>query len=312
MAVLLVLIAVWMTACSPSTGVVDSGSVDPATIPLNGMCDLGQRFGTFTVAVDPDYSSVYGSVNDGVVPLTVLQEVLAAGECRLMKQENPFCDPPCAAGDTCDLDQECVAYPQSVDLGTVTVVGLDVDVSMAPLTPGYTYFEASLPHPPFQPGALVALAMDEGPLGPLSLHGVGFTPVEILDAEWVLTPGEPLTVTWSANTDAIQRSVVSLRLSIDQHGTSPVSVWCSFEDDAVAEIPASLVDGLLEAGITGFPSGELSRRTEDHRAVGQACVDFTLASPRTAAVSVSGHTPCFSDEDCPAGQSCNLAVQTCE
>jgi hypothetical protein len=65
--------------------------------------------------------------------------------------------------------------------------------------------------------------------------------------------------------------------------------------------------------VSGFPSGTLRRLTEDHRALHDGgCVDLTVSATQLATVEVEGHIPCDSLDDCPPGQLCNLALETCQ
>ena len=55
----------------------DSGEVisgeDPATVAMDGVCDLAEDYGGFVVEAYEEYSIVSGSIADGVVPITVLE-----------------------------------------------------------------------------------------------------------------------------------------------------------------------------------------------------------------------------------------------
>ncbi len=290
----------------------DDGPVgDPATIPLAGSCDLDQRLGGFVAEAYADYSIVDGTVSDGVVPLSVLEQVLQQGDCRLMKRNNPFCDPPCAPDETCDFDGECIPYPSPVDLGTVTVLGLEEAVVMEPIVPGYSYFDTSLPHPAFLPGELIELRTSGGTVEPFTLHGVGVHLLAPPVGSWVVAEGQPLAVTWEPpGTDV--RSTMALTLNIDQHGISPVTAWCEFEDSGSGEVPAAVIEALFSAGVSGYPNGTLSRHTVDSVGASTACVDLEVASPVDVDVDVAGYIPCKDDDDCPDGMECNEAIGLCE
>ena len=106
-------------------------------------------------------------------------------------------------------------------------------------------------------------------------------------------------------------AVVRVDVNIDQHGNSPVVLQCDFPDTGSAVISAALVDALLTSGVSGYPNGRISRRTVDSAPVGDGCMEFIVASPRGPDVRVIGHTPCKSDTDCPEGETCNVAVETC-
>ncbi len=299
------------------TGTVnDSGGppVDTATadqVSLDGMCSLAERHGGFVLQSYESYSIIDGSVADGVIPITVLYEGTTVDVCTLWEKPNPFCDPPCDNGDVCDLDDTCIAYPESQDLGTVSMTGLDVEVAMDPVSPGYSYFHTSLPHPAFQPESLITLFTGSGAYEPVKLHGFGVADLVPIDELWLVEEGVDLAVSWEPGAEG-SRSEVEFSLNIDQHGVTPNTVVCVFEDDGAGTVPAAVIDELIGAGVTGFPNGTLSRRTADKVAVGSGCMDFEISSPRGVDVRVDGYVPCFSDRDCPKGQTCNLDIQICE
>lgn len=285
---------------------------DPATIPLAGRCAMANDYGGFAVDALSDYSTVAGAVSDGVVPMTVLEEVAVEGDCRALRRNNPFCDPPCASDETCDFDGSCVAYPLTQDLGTVAIAGLVGPVSMDPVSPGYTYFDTTLGHPAYEPGVLIELTTGDTPWGPVTLHGVGVQQLDEAEATLLVVEGHDLELGWNAPEGQV-RSEVALRINIDQHGATPISLYCSFEDDGAGVVPAALTDLLVNAGVTGFPSGSLVRRTVDSASLGEdGCMDLVVSSTRNPDVRVDGYTPCQDDEDCPDGQTCNEALEICE
>ncbi|MBI2896698.1 MAG: hypothetical protein HYY06_24280 [Deltaproteobacteria bacterium] len=282
---------------------------EPAPLEIDGPCPVDARIGAFLIEAQEEFSLVDGAVADGVVPASVPEEVLAEGDCRLLRRRNPFCDPPCLAGQTCGLDGACIPFPSNQDVGTVTVTGLVDPVEIQPLQPGNRYSFTDLPNPAFEPGAEIRLRTTSGRYGELGLDGLGFVPIAPGDA-WTIAPSEPLDVRWDAPEDALTR--VELRVDIDQHGNSPVSLVCDLPDTGSARIPSSLVDALLGSGVSGFPSGRLARGTTDSLDVdGASCVELSVASPRSVAVRVEGHVPCDGDDACPDGQSCDLATNTC-
>ncbi len=288
------------------------GGPDPETVPLDGECTDDVHWGNFTVDSNEDYSYVTGAVSDGVVPASILTKVLESGDCRIWRRENPFCDPSCEPGYTCDFDGTCVPYPAAQDLGTVSVDGLVQAVAMEPVPPSYAYFDTSLPNPPWEAGALVTVRSTGGAFDPFTLYGVAPVSLVPVSMSWVITEGEPLAVAWDAPTGPV-RTEVALTLRIDQHGTTPSSIECVFADDGTGEVPADVIEELMAYGVSGFPAGDLARRTVDNGAVGAGgCVDLTVTSSRLAQVSISGYTPCRQDADCPDGLECNEAMERCE
>lgn len=295
---------------SPDDSGGDSG-LTPETVPLDGACADDVHYGNFNVESNEEYAYVTGSVADGVVPATVLTELESEGECTLWRKENLFCDPSCEYGYTCDFDGTCVPYPAGQDLGTVIMTGLVDAISMEPTSPGNTYYDTSVTNPPWTPGALVTLQSGGGAYDPFTLYGVAPDPLSLDDVAWQLTEGTPFTLTWATPTSS-SRARVRITMNIDQHGTTPVSAVCWFEDDGSGEVPASVIDGLIGYGVTGFPRATAVRVSADSATVGDGCADLWLTTSVEATLAVTGFTPCFTDEDCPDGQDCNEELQICE
>lgn len=308
-----------LIGCPPGTDSVPAGEdsttptlLDPATVPLTGACEAAIDFGGFAITADDDETEVSGAVADGVVPYTVLELLMAEGDCAVLRRNNPFCDPTCSPGETCDFDGTCVPYPTNQDLGTVTIAGMFTAVEMAPVFPGNTYYDTSLPNPGYAPGALLTLSMPGGAYGPVELHGVGVEALDVAGTSWVLEGGTDLPITWPPPTGPVVRSEIGVQIAIDQHGVSPSTLQCVFADDGEGTVPGAVLQALEDVGVTGFPNGSLERRTVDHVPVGAGCMDLRVSAPRTVAVDVVGHTPCVGDADCPKGQDCNEALQRCE
>jgi hypothetical protein len=306
------LCALLLTACDVADPPHDSAAPDPAEVPLAGACSMALDFGGFTVGGEEGRSGVDGVVADGVVPISVLEQIAAEGDCVLLRRNNPYCDPACEPGETCDFDGTCLPYPVNQDLGTVTIHGLLSPVELEPVFPGNTYYDTSLPSPPFDAGALITLDMPGGVYGPATLHGVGVEPIVPLDEAWSVEAGVDLAVRWQPPEGAVSRGEIALSLNIDQHGSTPGTLRCSFEDDGEATVPAAILQALVDTGVTGFPSGSLERHTQDHSAAAAGCMDLTVSSSVSVDVDVIGYTPCVSDADCPDGQDCNEELQICE
>ena len=305
------------TADTPDVGDEPDVTDPPDEVDLAGPCPLDARWGGFAIEAHDMFSWIDGAVADGVNPITVLEQTLVAGDCRLLKRNNPFCDPPCTAGQTCDHDGTCIEFPLNQDLGTVTIDGLVQPVVLEPLQPSNTYFSTSLPHPAFEPLSPVTMTTaPDGFFGGQELHGFGVHLLVIADeTQWDIEEGVSLDITWAPPpADAGEvRSHIAVTINIDQHGNSPLNLVCAFEDTGSATVPAETLDELLSAGISGYPNGTIIRRTVDSASLGEGgCMELIVASPRTPDVRVAGHTPCKSDLDCPSGQTCNKAIETCQ
>lgn len=270
---------------------------------LDGACSLASRVGGFLVENQNQFTIVTGEIADAVLPQSVRIEKASDGDCRLLERPVLFCDPACGAGQTCD-GQQCIPYPSPQDHGTVRIDGLQDCVQMAPTPPGNNYFFNGLGRPGFAPGDAVHLSAPD-----LSLHGIGVAPLEESDEVWLLRRGQPLEVRWTAG--AVAEARVALSVSIDQHGSSPLSLECLVPDTGMTRVPASLIDQLIDGGVSGAPSGLLRRQTADSVTIDAGCVDFIVASTRTRAVRIDGFTFCTDDAACPDGQRCDTAREVC-
>jgi hypothetical protein len=181
---------------------------------------------------------------------------------------------------------------------------------LPPQNPGNGYFAPNADNPPFEVGGEVTLTAEgESGLG-FELKGFGSPPLGTKPT-WLIEGGKSLSVQWQ-NSDAAARTTVTVELSVDQHGISPLTLACEFDDTGTASISATMVDRLLESGVSGFPNGRIFRRTADRVALDLGCVDLLVGSPLAADVTVAGVVPCKKDTDCPTAETCNVMQERCE
>jgi hypothetical protein len=306
-----------LLACAPSdepasSETADTGEApDAATVPLAGACAMDVDYGGFLVATDASSTDLGGAVADGVVPISVLEETAAEGDCVVLRQNNPYCEPTCDPGEACDFDGTCLPYPANQDLGVVRLQGLYDALKLEPVFPGNTYYATDLPFPAMDAGAVLTLRTGDGAYDPVVLHGVAGEALEVADPAWTVDEGVDLDVRWTPPTSGVVRTEVGLALALDQHGATPSVLRCAFEDAGAGTVPGALLSALFAGGITGFPNGTLTRRTTDGAAVAEGCMDFEVSTTLTAEVDVVGHTPCVTTEDCPDDQTCDEEYQTC-
>lgn len=287
--------------------------IDPSRVILDGPCPQESRVGGFKVEMNGTigYTAIDGVVRNGVPPASIADPTFEEAGCRLLRRRRLVCEPPCAPSQTCDVGATCIDAPLGQDQGQVTFAGLVAPVTLSPLPPGSTYFFTRLTHPGFADGDLIRLTSTAGYLGALELYGVGVSQVAPTEPLVVVTEGQPLALAWDAAApDA--RSRVLVELTIDQHGLTPVTAVCDLPDTGSAVIPSAVVDGLVAAGVTGFPSGRVTRRTVDSVTVGAQCAEFVVSSVRDLQLEVTGFVPCISTADCPSGTTCTLAIQQCQ
>ena len=285
------LLAGMMCACGgDDMDAVDAGgnNADARSAELEGACPLDQRVGVFEIAHRELFSAVTSDgVADAVSPNTVFEEVHRDGDCVFMQKVNPFCDPPCPATQTCSNDDSCIARAQTRSVGAVTVTGLLAEVEMEVNGVG-GYQDTSVPHPPFSPGSTIVLNATGADHAGFTLDGRGVDVLELPADNWIITRGEALAISWSA---AGGPGSIYVSLNVDQHGNSPVTLYCDFADSGAASIPASMTDRLLEFGVSGFASAEIHRRTVDSTNTAQGCVELRVFSQRKPQLAVAGHDP---------------------
>jgi hypothetical protein len=300
------------TTAGPSTSDGPADTTDGETgepVVLAGPCELDERVGTFNLLREDIYTTFNGAVADGLVPVNVLENVGEEAGCVLLRRNNPFCDPPCGPSDTCDVDGTCIPYPLNHDVGIVTIDGLLQPVMVEPLIPTYEYFDTDLDHPAWAPAAAIELRAAGGDYEAFTLHGDGVEMIEPSADELVLDPAEALTVEWVPGDGP---GTIRVELNIDQHGLTPVELWCTSEDTGSLEVPAQFIAEFVQFGVTGYPSVDYYRETVDSVQITPGCVEFGVRAHRRGMLTVIGHTPCNVPEDCPEGLMCNVAIQTCE
>jgi hypothetical protein len=287
--------------------------VDPevGVVAPRGPCELAERVGGFSIENQVEFGVVQGSVADGVVPTAIPRLALESGACKLLERRTLACIPACVGAETCGEDGACIPYPRQASVGVVTIEGLTKATTMSPLTPGNTYFSPGADNPPYEVASPIVLsAAGDGEREAFQLFGIGPEPLA-QPPSWQLEVGQDLVIEWPAPTSGVNATVL-VELTVDQHGASPLSLSCEFPDTGSASVPATLVDRMIDSGVSGFPNGRLTRRTADHLALSTGCVELVVGSPLAAAVSVAGFTPCNGTADCPSGQTCNVALQRCE
>ncbi len=256
----------------------DATEAPPGAGAPRGACDLGQRVGAFRLTLGTAETAVSDEVADDVIPASVPKLASAVGDCRLLKSENPFCDPPCTLGSTCDYSGECIPEPARQNVGVVELTGLVQPVAMELAEGSFLYFDTLLPHPGFEPGVPITLRASGGDLPGFELYGEGVRALAVTSAVPTIRAGEEVMVTWETGAGS---STVQLLLNIDQHGNSPVTLECEGPDVGSFALPGELLGELVDAGVSGFPSLRVIRRTVDHTtfaALDPGCVQFEVSS----------------------------------
>lgn len=286
----------------------ESGGSGAGAPSARGSCAIDKRLGRFAVESQKDFGVVQGAVLDGVVPAAIPELVAERDGCKLWRRRNLACSPACVSDETCGEAGKCIPYPRQTSVGEVVIEGLTRGVTMAPQMPGAVYFAPGQDNPPFAPSATVRLAASGSTMfGAFELFGRGSEPL-LEEPTWVLEQGKALELSWPPGTELTS---IFVELTIDQHGSSPLSLVCELPDTGKGSVSAELVEQVIESGVSGFPNGRLQRRTVDHVDSQQGCIELSVGSARAAKVRVAGFTPCKTDAECPSGLTCDVTQERC-
>ena len=273
------------------------------------------REATDTSAESPARTSFLGLVNDGEKPSpnSWVEEQSAAG-CKLYTPVSPLCDPSCGSSAACVSDNMCAPYPKSQSVGTITLMGVgDAPVDMTPVGSSNNYQPkagTSLPYPPCAESAILSLSVEGGMFESFELQTKCIAPLEF-QGPIKLEKATPLKLSWQAPGDPTLARI-QLRLNISHHGGSRGEIRCDVEDSGALELPAAMVDRLLELGVAGFPTIILSR-VSSGGAVGGGPenVEFIVQQYVERAVEIEGLVSCNEMQTCPEGQTCQADL-TCK
>lgn len=298
----------------PSNGAGGGGAASmgafggaPASELPYAPCAPDALVGQFVVELAEGFTRVDGQVSDAVLPSGIPELLASEGECRLLRPLVTTCTPACPfATEVCGPEGECVPLPRTRDVGTVTVRGLLVPLSMQanPITRSYANpAQPVLPHPAFSPGADLRIDSGGGDYAPFELRGWGVSPL-VLSSEVIdVRRGQAARLAWQAP-DAPGPARVYVNLNINFHGTSGARIECDFLDTGAAEIPASLIDGLFEQGISGNPTLTAVRRSATSLDIEPGCVQMLVDAPVDTPVQVEGVISCRRSSDCPPPAEC--------
>lgn len=301
-------------AAGPATaGGPSLGGPEASALPYQP-CAPEDEVGEFVIELASEFTSVDGKVSDGIVPIQVPVVLASEGECQLVTPPTLLCGGGCTPAEACGASNVCVPLPRNRDLGTVTVHGMVVPLEMTPNATTKRYINPAiprLPHPGFVPGADLRLTTSGGDYEPFELRGWGISLLEIPSDPIRVQRGTATSVTWAAPAEA-GPARMHVVLNINNHGSTTAWVECDFPDTGAGEIPATLIDGLIAQGFSGFPTVTMTRRTASSVAIEPGCVELLVSSWFSADAEVEGVTSCNEPSECPAGQTCPLPERYCQ
>ena len=296
-----------------STDTADNNNTEGHWSALCADDDRIGSFDLFTVRGDEsDYTKFYGTIYESVTPASVPELLMDEGQCVLVGPRNPFCDPGCTGGEECGLDGACHPKPLKKSVGTVTVTGMDVAVSLSPRPIILEYSQQfSDPFPGFTANSTLTMVAEGDELDGFTLETNG---VELLTSELSLLSiesGVPALVKWDPPTHPSDGDYVHLELNVNTHGALLGWVECAVSDTGSFEIPESLVSKMITLGMSGFPKLVISRRNSNLTSLSEGCVEFTTKSDLTVDVEIPGLNSCKGNADCADGETCSAEL-VCE
>jgi hypothetical protein len=263
----------------------------------------------------PAYTSMVGRVYDAEVPPNITWTATAEeGACTLLEPSIPACDPACSGTDVCVADGRCVAYPRSLDLGTVTLRGLmrqsgEGEIAIDP-PPSKNYQlpgGVQLAYPPFAERDAITLDAEGGELPAFTIETTGIAELDpTIDGPLRFTAESATELRWAPAADAAASRIL-VRVDISHHGGQKGEIVCDAEDTGSLAIPAALGAQLIDLGIAGYPSLQITREAIGTANAGGARIELVVASPVTLELDIPGLVSC--DEPgaqgvCPDGQQC--------
>jgi hypothetical protein len=307
----------------PSAAADDDDVSEPVQTPTGGNVPEepaerdGDVIGRFTVTLTQetaDYATFDGRVYEAPVPARKDWETtLEVNDCLLREPRQPQCTEECAAPSYCAANSNrCEQEPPTLSVGEVTVTGLvssgmQASFTLEPLNPTTNQYNASgdaaLVFPPFEPGDPVVLEAAGGALEPFAMGAYGIAPLQLASDDAVPFTGEgDVTLGWDAS--PLSHAVIEISVDISYHGGTKGEIVCSTEDDGELTIDQSLVQGLIDLGVAGFPHAQVTRRSGSFANVQGNHVELNIVSRLTQELDVPGVMSCTDDDQCADGQIC--------
>lgn len=234
--------------------------------------------------------------------------------CQLFEPRSPFCDPPCGkdeAGNNtaCVEDSVCAAEHTCYDVGTVSVRGLlnaegKESLSLMNVRNKYS-LNANLIYPPFAEGDPIYLEASGAQVTPFSVESRGIQPLEVITGDDLpMERDKPVVLQWTPATIA-DNSRIEIVVDISHHGGQRGEIVCDVEDSGSFEIPAPLVTALIDLGVAGYPSLDVTRIASGSATIEPGTVYLKILSRQNRLIQIPGVISCPDDDSaCPTGQVC--------
>jgi hypothetical protein len=276
---------------------------------------VSAREATADSAAAPARTSFLGLVNDGEKPSpnAWVEEQSAVG-CKLYTPSSPLCEPSCGSMAACVSDDVCAPYPKSQPVGTIKLTGVgDAPIEMTAVGSGNNYQPkagTALPYPPCDEGADLSLSVEGGAYTGFELKAKCIAPLDF-QGPIKLVKATPLKLSWNTPTQP-NLTRIQIKLNISHHGGSRGEIRCDVDDNGALELPATMVDRLVELGVAGFPTIVLARVATGNAVGGEPeNVQLIVTHNVEREVEIDGLVSCSESQQCPTGQTCQSDL-TCK
>lgn len=269
--------------------------------------------GSFTVSLNPAvedavaYTAIFGKVYSGPYPTDIIETVIASDDnCKVYKYSLHACfDPTCTGEQTCVAENVCEAKPVPVSVGNVNITGIgDSSLKLAVTNLNYQY-PLDLPYPGVAEGEPVTLSGSGDTFDAFTVSATGVAPIATKESSYLITSGQPLTVTWTPG--ASQETEITATLNVSKHGGSAGYMLCTTTDTGSLTIGANTLKALTELGVGGFPELLLKRTTHGESTVNDGKIGLEIEAVAKPALNIEGYCSCFNASDCG---SCSDSTKT--
>jgi len=274
--------------------------------------------GRFTVALNPaidtspPYTSVSGTVRDGVYPTDVIETLVVGNStCAVYALALQSCSPLCSTSQVCVATNVCQEIPAKVSVGDVTVTGVGpTTVALSQVSNQYQY-AGDITYPGFNPGDSITLSATGGVYGAFGISATGVAPLVLGSDTYNLTPNAPITITWTP--EAASNTRVAFVMNLSHHTGTTGYLKCDAPDTGSLTIPAEQVTQLINLGVAGYPTLTATRASVGEATVSTGSVLLMVTGGARPELTVAGYDSCVGDTDCPAAKPhCDTNAKLCQ
>jgi len=274
--------------------------------------------GRFTVALNPaidtapPYTSVSGTVRDGVYPSDVIETLMVGNSsCAVYALALQSCSPLCSTTQVCVATNVCQEVPTKVSVGDVTVTGVGpTTIALSQVSNLYQY-AGDVTYPGFNEGDSITLSTTGGMYGAFSISARGVSPLVLGLDTYNLTSNAPITITWTPATVAANTRVAFV-MNLSHHIGTTGYLKCDAPDTGSLTIPADQVTQLINLGVAGYPTFTVTRTSVGEAAVSTGSVLLVVTGNARPVLTVTGYDSCVGDSDCPAAKPyCDTDTKLC-